>query len=407
LRDRTIIYSATFIRATAIGLAGVLMGLYLARLDLSVTMIGVVVSAGLAGSAVAALIATLAADSLGRRRFLLALAMASAVGGLAVAIVSSIGMLLVFAFAGMVNGMGRDRGAALVVEQAILPATASDDRRTSVFALYNILQGAGAGLGALLAGTPNLLRRGAGLTELGALRLTMGVYGALMLVTALLYTALTAQVETPAEPAALRISAHSRGLLLRLSALFALDSLGGGFLTQALIAFFFARRFGVGVGTIGLLFFGASIANAASQFGAAYLARRIGLINTMVFTHIPANLSLVAVAFAPNFTVAAALYLLRELMIQMDVPTRQSYVMAVVRPEERTFASGVTHLVRLGGWAIAPAFAGLIMQGVSLGAPLVAGSLLKVLYDILLYVSFRHLRPPEELENNVSETKEH
>jgi len=152
---------------------------------------------------------------------------------------------------------------------------------------------------------------------------------------------------------------------------------------------------------------GASIANAASQFGAAYLARRIGLINTMVFTHIPANLSLVAVAFAPNFTVAAALYLLRELMIQMDVPTRQSYVMAVVRPEERTFASGVTHLVRLGGWAIAPAFAGLIMQGVSLGAPLVAGSLLKVLYDILLYVSFRHLRPPEELENNVSENKEH
>jgi MFS family permease len=122
-----------------------------------------------------------------------------------------------------------------------------------------------------------------------------------------------------------------------LSALFALDSLGGGFLTQALIAFFFARRFGVGVGTIGLLFFGASIANAASQFGAAYLARRIGLIDTMVFTHIPANLSLVAVAFAPNFTVAAALYLLRELMIQMDVPTRQSYVMAVVRPEERTF----------------------------------------------------------------------
>ena len=374
------------------------MGLYLARLDLSVTMIGVVVSAGLAGSAVAALIATLAADSLGRRRFLLALAMASAVGGLAVAMASSIGMLLVFAFAGMVNGMGRDRGAALVVEQAILPATASDDRRTSVFAFYNILQGAGAGLGALIAGTPNLLRRGAGLTELGALRLTMGAYGALMLVTALLYTALTAQVETPpAQPAALRISAHSRGLLFRLSALFALDSLGGGFLTQALIAFFFARRFGVGVGTIGLLFFSASIANAVSQFGAAYLARRIGLINTMVFTHIPANLSLVAVAFAPNFIVAAALYLLRELMIQMDVPTRQSYVMAVVRPEERTFASGVTHLVRLGGWAIGPAFAGLFMEGVSLGAPLVAGSLLKVLYDILLFVSFRHLRPPEEL----------
>jgi MFS family permease len=398
LRNRTIIYCATFIRATAIGLAGVLMGLYLARLDLSVTMIGVVVSAGLAGSAVAALIATLAADRLGRRRFLLALAMASAVGGLAVAVASSIGTLIVFAFAGMVNGMGRDRGPALVVEQAILSATASDDRRTSVFALYNILQAAGGGLGALFAGTSNLLRRSAGLTELGALRLTMGVYGALMLVTALLYTALTTQVETPAEPAARRVSEHSRGLLLRLSALFALDSLGGGCLTQALIAFFFARRFGVGVGTIGLLFFSASIANAASQFGAAYLARRIGLINTMVFTHIPANLSLVAVAFAPNFILAAALYLLRELMIQMDVPTRQSYVMAVVRPEERTFASGVTHLVRLGGWAIAPAFAGLFMEGVSLGAPLVAGSLLKVLYDILLFVSFRHLRPPEELE---------
>jgi MFS family permease len=145
------------------------------------------------------------------------------------------------------------------------------------------------------------------------------------------------------------------------------------------------------------LFFAAHLANGASQFGAAFLARRIGLVNTMVFTHIPGSLLLIGFAFAPDFPIAATLFLIRECLIQMDVPTRQSYVMAIVRPEERTFAAGVTGLVRLGGWAIAPGIAGLVMQSVSIASPLIIGSLLKVSYDLLLYRAFREIRPPEEI----------
>jgi predicted MFS family arabinose efflux permease len=167
-------------------------------------------------------------------------------------------------------------------------------------------------------------------------------------------------------------------------------------LTTALLAVFFYEQFGVSEAAIGFLFFGARVLNAVSHLGAAWLAARIGLVNTMVFTHIPSSLLLMTVPFAPSFPVAAVLFLLREGLVEMDVPTRQSYVMAVVRPDERTFASGVTHLVRLVGWAAAPAFAGLLMRGLSVGAPLFVGAAMKIAYDVLLYAAFRKTRPPEE-----------
>jgi MFS family permease len=178
--------------------------------------------------------------------------------------------------------------------------------------------------------------------------------------------------------------------------LFGVDSLAGGFLTTSLLSFFFFQRFGASEATIAALFFGARVVNAASHLAAAWLARRIGLVNTMVFTHIPSSLLLVTVAFAPNFPVAAVLFLMREGLVEMDVPTRQSYVMAMVRPEERTFASGVTSLVRLGGWAVAPSFAGLLMRGASLAAPLYVGAAMKICYDVLLFIAFRKRRAPEE-----------
>jgi MFS family permease len=176
------------------------------------------------------------------------------------------------------------------------------------------------------------------------------------------------------------------------------DALAGGFLVTSLLSYFFYRRFGVTEGTVAVLFFLARVLNALSHLGAAWLSRRIGLVNTMVFTHIPSSLFLVTVAFAPNFPVAALLFLLREGLVEMDVPTRQSYVMAVVRPEERTFASGVTHLVRVGAWAVAPSLAGIFMQSLSLGIPLMIGAGMKIAYDLLLYVAFRRVKPPEELE---------
>jgi MFS family permease len=395
-RDRRILYAAAFVRALAIGMVSVLLGVYLARLRFDPAGTGLVIGAGLAGGAAAALLVTLAGARLRRRATLLALAIAGALGGVVVALGESLGMMAAAAFLGMVNGMGRDRGASLVLDQAILPATATDAERTRVFAWYNVLQDAGHALGGLLAGLPSWLRHAGGLQELASLRVAIGAYALLTLVTALLYLRLSPAVEEQAAAPAARLSPGSRRVLWRIASLFAFDSLAGGFLTTALLALFFYERFGVGETALGALFFGARVLNALSHLGAAWLAKRIGLVRTMVFTHTPSSLLLVTVAYAPSFPVAAALFLLREGLVEMDVPTRQSYVMAVVRPEERTVASGVTNLVRMGAWAVGPSFAGLFMQGASLAMPLFIGAGMKIVYDALLYCSFRHLRPPEE-----------
>jgi MFS family permease len=394
--DRRIVLAAAFLRALATGMVGVLIGLYLARRGFDTAEIGVVVAAGLAGGAGAALAVTLFGDRLGRRRTLVLVAVFGAAGGLGVVLASELGVVVAAACVGMVNGMGRDRGAALIVDQVILPATARDAERTQSFAWYNVVQDAGHAFGGLLAGAPALLHRAGGIDEVAAARLAMFGYCGALLATAVLYSRLSPAVERAKASTSGAISPETKRVLWKISSLFALDSLAGGFLTAALLALFFFERFGATEGAVGLLFFGARVANAGSHLGAAWLARRIGLVNTMVFTHIPSSLLLVTVAFAPNFPVAALLFLLREGLVEMDVPTRQSYVMAVVRPEERTFASGVTHLVRLGAWAVAPAFAGFLMQGSSLAIPLYFGAAMKIAYDLLLYAAFRRHRPPEE-----------
>lgn len=395
--DRRLLYASSFLRALATGMVGVLLGLYLAGLGFSPAQLGWAVGAGLGGAALATLLATFLADRLGRRRFLLALVVLGVAGSAVAAWASSPWLVTCAAFVGMLNGMGRDRGAALALEQAVLPATAAPEARTDAFARYHLLQDAGHALGGLLAGVPTLLREAQGVAEVPALRLGLATYTLLLLACAPLYLALSSAVEhAQTGTGSVRVSPESRRVLWRISSLFALDGLGGGFFTTALLTFFFHERFGVGPGTVGVLFFGARVANALSHLGAAWLARRIGLVNTMVFTHLPSSLLLVTVAYAPTFPVAALLFLLREGLVEMDVPTRQSYVMAVVRPEERTFASGVTSLVRVGAWAVAPGLAGMLMQGASFATPLVVGATLKVLYDVLLYVSFSQLRPPEE-----------
>jgi MFS family permease len=395
--SRRLIYAAAFLRAVATSLVGVLLGLHLAGSGLSSAAIGLVVSTGLVGAAAAALAATLAGDRLGRRRLLVGVALLGAAGVAAVDFAPDPATLLVASFLGMVNGMGRDRGAALILEQAILPAMAPPERRTLSFAWYNVLQDAGHGLGGLLATVPPLLRRAAGLSDPVSLQVALGLAAALLATSGALYLALPPLGEAGAAspPLRRRVSPETRPILWKVTGLFALDSLGGGFLSAALVSLFFHERFGVGEAALGPLFLAARLMNALSHFGAAWLARRIGLVNTMVFTHIPSSLALATVAFAPSFPVAAALFLLREGLVEMDVPTRQSYVMAVVKPEERTFASGVTHLVRLGGWAVAPSFAGALM-GTALGAPLVVAAGLKIGYDVLLWLGLRRHRPPEE-----------
>ena len=395
MNDRRLIYAAAFLRALATGMAGVLLGLTLARLGFSAAAIGAVLSAGLAGATLALVLVTWAGDRLGRRRCLVALSLAGAAGGLGAASVSEPWAMAAAAFVGILNGMGRDRGAALVLEQAILPATADDAGRTSVFARYNLLTDIGHALGALLAALPSLLAA-LGVDETQAFRAMFLLYALLLAAGAPLALALSPAAETGATGARRPVSPQSKKIIWKISGLFAIDAIAGGFLGSALLSYFFFERFAVSAALIGGLFFAARVLNALSHLGAAWLAERIGLVNTMVFTHIPSSVLLASVAFAPNFWVAAILFLLREGLVEMDVPTRQSYVMAAVQPEERTYASGVTHLVRLGGWAVAPSFAGWLMQAASLAAPLFIGAGMKIAYDLLLWRAFRKLRPPEE-----------
>jgi MFS family permease len=396
MRDRRSIYVAVFARSLATGMMGVLLGIYLAKLELDSNAIGVIVAVGLTGAAAATLFATLYADRLGHRATLIALTLLSVAGALLIGWSTHPVALGIAAFFGMVNGMGRDRGAALVIEQAALPATVTDQERTLAFAKYNVLQDVGHAVGALFAAAPSLIQEWTRLDQPDAFRASMIVYAVLCAVPAFAYLRLSSAIETPRVTRTTRLTPASRRIVLKLSSLFALDSVAGGFLTTALLSYFFYERFGVQVETIGALFFVARLANAVSHLGAAWLAKRIGLINTMVFTHIPSSLLLMTVPFMPTFPIAAALFVLRESLVEMDVPTRQSYVMAVVQPQERTIASGITHLVRLGGWAIAPAFAGLLMTGSSLAAPIFVGAGMKILYDVALWRAFRGVRPPEE-----------
>ncbi len=396
MTDRLLLYGSAFLRAAATSMVAVLLGLYLAARGLDPLGIGLIVALGLAGAAVGTLLVTIRGDRFGRRRSLLAITALSAAGLIGMAFAHGPVWLGIAAFIGMVNGMGRDRGAALVLEQAALPATATDADRTRVFAWYNVLQDAGNALGALAAGLPGLVGPSDGLAGPPAFQVSFVVSAAALAITGVLYLRLSPRVDAERPRSPRRLPPGTRRLIARLSALFALDGLGSGFLTTALLSYLFFERFGTPPEWIAAMFFGARVLNALSHLAAARLARRIGLVNTMVFTHIPSSLLLVTVAFAPTFPIAAILFLLREGLVEMDVPTRQSYITAIVAPEDRTAASGITGLVRLIAWAIAPAIAGLVSESSGLMTPLIIGAALKITYDIALYAAFRRVRPPEE-----------
>jgi MFS family permease len=395
-RDRRIVFAASFLRAVANGLIGVVAGIYLAELGFEPAAWGAVLGAGVAGTAVGAAGVMFWGDHFGRRRWLIALGALAAAGGVVFAFSSQILVLGAAAFLGMLNSLGKDRAAALALEQAILPSTGGDADRTRAFAWYNVIQDVGHALGAGLAVVSPFLREFAGLTPLDSLRGTVVVYALLYAGTAVLYLGLSKRAEASAAALEVRVTPGSRAILTRMSFLFALDSFAGGFQGSALFAFFFHQQFGASEATVGMLFVGARVMNALSHLGAAWLASRIGLVNTMVFTHTPSSILTFTIPFTGSFEVAALLFLLREGLSEMDVPTRQSYLMAVVRPEERTFAGGVTNLARMVARAVAPVFAGTAMQTVALGAPIMAAACLKVLYDGLLYVSFRKIKAPEE-----------
>jgi len=399
-RDLFFIYSAGFLRSFGVGLMGVVLGIYLFRVGLSSFAIALVVAAGLTGSALATVVVMLRADRLGRKRILLLLSLLSVVSGIALAKTPNAPLLALMAFAGMLNGTGTDRSAAFALDQAIIPGLVPDIRRTWTLAWYNVLLDAGGSFGALVAGLPLFLQHHWSPSLLSSYRYVFLGYSGLCLTVGGLYFFLSPAVEvanssTPFSDT-VRISPTNKRVIAKLTALFSLDAFGGGFLTDALVSYWFFRRFGVGEAELGLVFFAVHVLNAVSHLGAAWLARRIGLVNTMVFTHLPSSLFLMAVPFAPSYKWALVLFLCREALVEMDVPTRQSYVAALVQPAERTFASGMTNLARNVLWAVGSAVAGAMMQLVTLSTPLLAGGGLKVIYDVLLYRSFRRLRAPEE-----------
>ena len=354
---------------------------------------------GLAGCASGTLTGTLWADRLGRRRTLMMLGMLMALGGIVTALTQHF-MFLAFGFAlGMINGMGRDRGLGLTVEQAMLAQLSGHQERTLRFAWYNVAVDSGNALGALMALLPALLRQQWHLDTLPSYQWTWCFYAVLCLASALLPLGISDAVEspTPSEKSLPHLSAESRPRIFKFAALSGLDSLGGGFLSTALLSYWFFQRFGVSEVFLGPLFFVARLANGLSHLGAAWLAKRIGLVNTMVFTHLPSSLLLLTIPFMPNLPVASILFVLRECLVEMDVPTRQSYIVAVVKPEERLAAAGITNLTRGAAWALGPLLASPLIAVGGAAIPLLVGPSIKVVYDLCLYRAFKHIKPPEEM----------
>lgn len=402
-RNLALIYISAWFRSFGIGLLGVVLGVFLSRRGVSTPAIGAVLAAGLAGSATGTLAITFKADQLGRRRALFVLSLLTALGAVPLIWNFSLPALVAIAFVAMLNGMGTDRSAAYALEQAVLPGLVTDEKRTWMLAWYSLVLDSSGALGALAAGLPFLAQKYLDMDLGRAYQLLFLGFAAINLLSAVLYLFLTDRVEVirlaGAAGPKIRISPQTRKTVRRLSSLFALDAFGGGFLIDALVAYWFFKRFGIAENRLAILFFAVHVLNALSHLGAAALARRFGLIKTMVFTHLPSSIFLIAVPLAPSPFWAVVLFLLRESLVEMDVPTRQSYVAAVVAPEERTFASGVTNLTRNVSWAAASSTAGVLMQDVAFSMPLLLGGGMKIVYDILLWRAFRHVKPPEEQSN--------
>jgi MFS family permease len=402
-RNGRLILAAKAARAFGFGLNSVALGLYLAELGLSGGEIGTILSGALFGTMALTLVIALRGDHLGRRRILVAgsllmlLALAIPVAGGKALAIALLGL------SGMVAVTSNESTGLHSIDQAVLPQTVADHDRTSAFALYSVVAFVAAAIGAATLGPLVALGEGVGLTGADRYVPAFAAYAVAGVVAAGLAARLDRRAElgTPLERGfAIR---RSRGTVARLSALFAIDSLAGGFVVQSFLALWFAARFGLPAATIGVTFFAGSLLAAASFPIAARLAGRIGLIRTMVFTHIPANLLLISMALLPASAAPAAvvLYLARSLLSSMDVPTRQSYTMAVVDPGERTATAGVTSLARSGAQAVGPLVAGALLIPLGIGVPLVASGLLKISYDLLLFRAFRSRPAPGEVREPV------
>ena len=377
------------------GLVSVLLASYLSDLGFSPGKIGLLITGTLLGSAALTLFVGLFGHRLTPRSILRAACALMFATGLVFVGVTAFWPLLLIAFCGTLNPSAGDVSVFLPTEQAVLSRTVAPTERTLVFAYYNLSGIFCGAAGALLSGLPVLVAREQGWDLLNAQRSGFVLYALAAVLTSLIYLRLSA-VANGTDKRSKQPLEKSRSFVLRISAVFSLDAFGGGFVVQSLLALWLFQRFDMSVEAAGLIFFGAGLLSALSQFGSPWLAERIGLIRTMAYTHIPANVLLVLAALMPTAPLAVACLLGRMALSQMDVPARQSYVMAMVPPEERTAAASVTNVPRSLASSLAPALGGFLLAQSNFGWPLVLGGTTKLLYDLLLLQQFRHLRPEEE-----------
>jgi MFS family permease len=397
--DGVLLFLTRFTRLFSYGALSVVLVVYLTGLGLSASQTGMLLTLTLLGDTVVSLFLTTQADRIGRRRMLIIGAVLMAAAGLTFACTSNFLLLVVAGTIGVISPSGNEVGPFLSIEQAALSQVIPTREITAVFAWYTLTGAIASAAGCLFAGLLTQSLQRAAVTPVGSERGIIFVYAALGLLLTLLFRRLSSAAEVDRGAGATAKTplgiGSSRAVVLRLASLFALDAFGGGFVVQSFAAYWFYLRFGVNPATLGGIFFGANVLAGFSALAASRIASRFGLIKTMVFTHLPSNILLILVPLMPNLPLATLVLLLRFSISQMDVPTRQSYTMAIVHPAERSAAAGITGVARTIGAAIAPVFAGLLFARPSLmNLPFFIAGSLKIAYDLLLYRAFVRVQPP-------------
>ena len=400
--DGKIILAARVTRTFAYGFLSIVLAIYLKLIGFDDILIGLVLAATLVNSVIFTLLASFYADRLGRRKMLIIYAALMSISGSIFLATDNYLALVAAALIGTINVTGSETGAFLSIEQALLPQTVNDARkRNTVFALYNMTGTFAMSAGILLSGLPAILQQQFGLSQIEAIKSLFMLYSILGIIVLAIYFMLSKKIELATgeitKPLTQVLSPKTKKIVGKLSGLFAVDSFAGGFVIQSIVSFWFFTKFGVDLTTLSYIFSIAGVLTAFSFLAAARIADRIGLINTMVFTHIPSNILLILVGFAPTLPLAIAFYLGRMALSQMDVPTRQSYIVSVVKEEERTASAGITNISRNTAQAVSPSLTGYILQALPLlSAPFVLGGMLKIVYDIALYVNFRNIKSSEK-----------
>jgi len=391
--DIALLYVARGVRGLGDGFAIIILPAYLSAIGLSTGQIGLVVSASLLGTALLTLVVGFVAQRHDLRNFLLGGALLMACTGVAFPNVDLLAVIAIVAFVGTINPSTGDLGVLVPLEHAMLAQGVADRERTRTFARYSLIGALSMATGSLAAALPDFMAS-AGIGKIEAFKIMFYVYAVLGLLCAALYQRLPHVRMDEKRPSA--PLGPSRGVVYKLAALFSLDAFAGGFVVQSLLALWLFKRFDMSLSAASVFFFWTSTLSAFSYPVAAWLSKRFGLVNTMVFTHIPSSIFLIAAAFSPNLVLALALLLVRAALSQMDVPTRTSYVMAVVTPGERTAAASITAVPRSLASSLSPALAGVLLATPFSGVPLVLCGVLKIAYDLALLISFKHVKPPEE-----------